>query len=258
MLSTILLFSPLEQFDVVSLPKVHSLIGGFIWLALAGQSTLHLYAKLPLVILVFSVLLLEGIVSSGSPLISMFRDVYKGLLQLSTSNLGALGRYYFPMIFTIFMFISLANLCGMIPYGFTLTAHFFVTFSLAISVFVAITLFGFQFHGIKFFSFFLPEGIPVALAPFLIPIEFVLYLFRSISLGTRLFANLMSGHTLLKILLQFAGQMMFAFGVVPFFGLLCVALIAVLILMEFAIALLQGYVFAMLVAIYLSDAVRLH
>ena len=118
-------------------------------------------------------------------------------------QIGPKGTKYFPVIFTLFTFILFSNLIGMVPYSFTTTSHFLVTFTLSFAIFVAVTIIGFQIHGLHFFSFLLPPGAPLALAPFLVVIELVSYCFRGISLGVRLFANMMAGHTQVKILSGF-------------------------------------------------------
>lgn len=120
-----------------------------------------------------------------------------------SENAGAKGIKHFPLIFTTFMLILVCNLLGMIPYSFTVTSHLIVTFSIALAIFIGINILGILLHGKHFLSLFFPPGAPLALAPLLVMIELVSYVFRVLSLSIRLFANLMSGHTLLKILSSF-------------------------------------------------------
>jgi F-type H+-transporting ATPase subunit a len=119
-------------------------------------------------------------------------------------NLGNRGSQYFPFVFILFMFVLLSNLIGLIPYSFTITSHLIVTFSLALTVFVGVNIICAKEHGIHMISLFLPPGTSLGLALLLVPIEFVSYLFKPISLGVRLFANMMAGHTLLKVIAGFA------------------------------------------------------
>merc|ERR1712027_172456 len=125
---------------------------------------------------------------------------YEFVMNLVDEQIGDEGKKYFAFVFTVFTFILFTNLIGMIPYSFTATSHLIVTFSMSLSLFLGITIIGFQTHGLHFFSFLLPKGAPLALAPLLVVLELVSYCFRGVSLGVRLFANMMAGHTLVKIL----------------------------------------------------------
>jgi F-type H+-transporting ATPase subunit a len=149
------------------------------------------------------------------------------------------------------MFILFCNVLGLIPYSFTVTSHIIVTFVFAGAIFVGVTLLGFFRHGLKFFSLFLPPGVPLFLAPLLVPIEFVSYLSRPISLSVRLAANMMAGHTMLKV---FAGFVV-ALGLL---GVAPLIFIVLLYALETLIAFLQAYVFAVLTCLYINDAIHLH
>ena len=176
---------------------------------------------------------------------------YEFVANMIRDNVGQEGRRYFPFIFTLFMFVLAGNMIGMIPYSFTFTSHLIVTFSLAAVVFIGVTIIGFAKHGIKFFGFFLPHGVPWFLAWLIIPIEILSYLSRPVSLSLRLFANMTAGHTMLKVFAGFVFALG-ALGVAPF--LMVVALTG----LEFVIAFLQAYVFAILTCVYLNDALHLH
>ena len=139
----------------------------------------------------------------------------------------------------------------MVPYSFTFTSHIIVTFALAAVVFVGVTILGFVKHGIRFFTFFVPPGAPVALWPLLIPIEIISYLSRPISLSVRLFANMLAGHTLLKVIAGFVA-VLGVFGVLPW------VMVVALTGLEVLIAFLQAYVFAILTCLYINDALHLH
>jgi len=176
---------------------------------------------------------------------------YEFIANLLRDTVGSEGRAYFPFIFTIFMFVLIGNLLGMTPYSFTFTSHIIVTFAIAIVIFIGVTVLGFVKHGFHFFSFFVPPGTPLPLYPLLIPIEVISYLSRPITLSVRLFANMLAGHTLLKVIAGFVG-LMGAFGILPF------VFVVALIGLEILIAFLQAYVFAILTCLYINDALHLH
>ncbi|RMF39075.1 MAG: F0F1 ATP synthase subunit A [Alphaproteobacteria bacterium] len=176
---------------------------------------------------------------------------YEFVAGLFRDTVGHEGRRYFPAVFTLFMFILVGNLLGMVPYSFTFTSHIIVTFAMAAVVFVGVTILGFAKHGLHFFSFFVPPGSPVWMWPLLIPIEIISYLSRPISLSVRLFANMLAGHTLLKVIAGFIAMLGVA-GVLP------LALVVALTGLEILIAFLQAYVFTILTCLYINDALHLH
>ena len=186
-----------------------------------------------------------------SRLQSISEIFYEFIANMISDNIGEKGHKFFPLIFTLFAFILFGNMLGMLPYGFTFTSHIIVTFVLAMFVFLLVTLLGIFIHGFKFFGLFVPKGVPMLMLPLMIPIEIISYLSRPISLSVRLFANMMAGHTMLKI---FAGFIvpLGIFGVAPL--LVDVALTA----LEVLIAFLQAYVFTILTCIYLNEAINLH
>jgi F-type H+-transporting ATPase subunit a len=187
---------------------------------------------------------------------SMAEITYEFIAGMIRDNVGTEGRKYFGFIFTLFMFVFAGNLLGMMPYSFTYTSHIVVTFTMAAVVFTGVTVIGFMKHGLKFFGFFLPEGVPIYMAPLLIPIEVLSYFTRPISLALRLFANMTAGHTMLKVFAGFVGTMGGAFFVVG--GLVPLALVTALTGLEFIIAFLQAYVFTILSCVYLNDALHMH
>lgn len=176
---------------------------------------------------------------------------YEFIANMIRDNVGQEGRKYFPFIFTLFMFVFCGNMLGLIPYSFTYTSHIIVTFAMAAVVFVGVTVIGFMKHGIRFLGFLLPHGIPIYMAPLIIPIEVLSYFTRPVSLALRLFANMTAGHTMLKV---FAG-FVFALGI---FGFVPLALVAALTGLEVIIAFLQAYVFTILTCVYLNDALHMH
>ena len=177
--------------------------------------------------------------------------LYEFVANMVRENVGLAGMRYFPFVFTLFTFILVLNLIGMIPYTFTVTSHIIVTFALAALVFVAVTAIGFARHGLGYMRLFVPEGVPFWLMPLIVPIELISYLIRPISLSVRLFANMMAGHTMLKV---FAGFIV-SLGVFGFAPLLFTIAFTGL---EFVVAFLQAFIFAVLTCIYLNDAVNMH
>jgi F-type H+-transporting ATPase subunit a len=176
---------------------------------------------------------------------------YEFIGSMIRTNVGREGRPYFPFIFSLFYFILIGNMLGMVPYSFTFTSHLAVTFGLALVVFIGTTVIGFVKHGTHFLSFFLPHGTPIGLAPLLIPLEILSYCFRPISLSLRLFANMTAGHTLLKVFAGFAVSLGFL-GFIPMLAVIGVTAL------EFLIAFLQAYVYTVLACIYLNDALHMH
>jgi F-type H+-transporting ATPase subunit a len=183
---------------------------------------------------------------------SMAEMSYEFVANLLRDTVGSEGRKYFPLIFTLFMFILFGNMLGMIPYSFTFTSHVIVTFAMALAVFIGVTVLGFVKHGFHFFSFFVPPGVSVILWPLMIPIEIISYLSRPISLSVRLFANLTAGHTMLKVFAGFIISLGVVGGVLPF------AFVVALTGLELLIAFLQAYVFTILTCFYINDALHLH
>jgi F-type H+-transporting ATPase subunit a len=184
---------------------------------------------------------------------------YEFVHDLVTGQIGDAGKRYFPFVFSLFMFILFGNMLGMLPYAFTFTSHIAITFALAALVFVVVTGVALAIHGRHFFSYFLPEGAPLALAPIIIPIEIISYLSRPISLSVRLFANMVAGHVMLKVFATFVVMIGSAAGVLGILGAaLPLAINVALVGFEILVAFLQAYVFAILTSIYLHDAVHLH
>ena len=182
---------------------------------------------------------------------SMAELSYMFIANLLKDTVGNEGRPYFPFVFTVFMFVLIGNLLGMIPYSFAFTSHIVVTFVMALVVFIGVTIIAIVKHKLHFFTLFMPPGVPIAMAPLLVPIEIISYLSRPISLSVRLFANMLAGHTLLKV---FAGFVI-SLGL---FGVFPLAFVVALTGLEIVIAFLQAYVFTILTCLYLNDALHLH
>lgn len=177
---------------------------------------------------------------------------FEFISDLLNDFIGNEGRKYFPLIFSAFMFVLFCNLLGMIPYSFTATSQIIVTFGLGMSIFIVINIIAFIRNGFGFFSFFLPSGIPLIMAPMMIFIEVFTYLSRPISLSVRLAANMIAGHVLLKVLSGFVVMMGLVSGWIP------IPVISLLIGFEIFVAVLQAYIFTILICVYLNDAVNMH
>ena len=182
---------------------------------------------------------------------SVIEVLYEFIANMIRENVGTEGMKYFPFVFTLFVFILTLNLLGMIPYSFTVTSHIIVTFALAAMVFTVVTAIGFMRHGLGFMKLFVPEGVPLLLLPLIVVIELISYLIRPISLSVRLFANMLAGHTMLKVFSGFVVSLG-AFGVAPL--LFTVAFTG----LEFFVAFIQAFIFTVLSCIYLNDAVNMH
>lgn len=247
-----MIYTPLEQFSIISWIPLHI---GNLYFSFTNSS-FYILLSTGLAFLLFSLVTHNGGYLVPSRWQSFVELIYEFVVSLVDEQMGTKGRKYFSLIFTIFVFIVFTNLVGMVPYSFTATSHLMVTFGLSLSLFIGITIVGFQTHGLHFFSFLLPKGAPLALAPFLVVLELISYCFRAVSLGVRLFANMMAGHTLVKILSGFSWTMLSVgpaiASVVPF------AVVFALIGLEIGVACLQAYVFTILTCIYLNDAINLH
>ncbi len=237
---------PLHQFAIRPLLAIH--IGG-LDVSFTNSSAFMVIAVAA--VMLFTTLSMRGRAMVPGRWQSVAELAYEFIANMIRENVGSEGRRYFPFIFSLFMFILLSNGLGMIPYGFTVTSHIIVTFSLAMFVFIGVTIIGFVKHRARFFGFFLPHGVPWYIAPLLIPIEILSYLTRPISLSLRLFANMTAGHTMLKVFAGFVVALG-VFGVAPF------ALVVALIGLEILIAFLQAYVFTILTCVYLNDALNMH
>ena len=183
---------------------------------------------------------------------------YEFVRGMVRENIGEHGMYYFPLIFSLFFTVLMGNMIGLVPHMFTFTSQIAVTGALAVMIFLMVIVIGIARHGVKFFSLFVPAGVPWAMMPLIVPLEVLSFVVRPVTLSVRLFANMMAGHILLTVIAGFAvtflgmGALGVAFGLVP--TLFNVVLIA----FEMLIAFLQAYVFAILCCIYLKDTVELH
>ena len=238
--------SPLEQFEITPFAHFETGIGD---LAFTNSSLSMVITVLAITLFLTLTVNTRSIVPTRMQLMSEMS--YNFIAQLINDTIGEKGKKYFPFIFAIFMFVLIGNMVGMIPYSFTFTSHIIVTFALAALVFIGVTVLGFYKHGFHYFALLAPAGLPFYMLPILIPIELISYLSRPISLSVRLFANMLAGHTLLKVFAGFILPLGLA-GILPF------AFIVALTGLEILIAFLQAYVFAILTCLYINDAINLH
>lgn len=239
--------SPLEQFEIKRFVPIE--VGG-IDASFTNSALWMVFAVLATSALMILAMNRRALVPGRWQ--SIAEMSYEFVAGMVRDNVGDEGKKYFPFVFTLFMFILGANLLGMVPYSFTPTSHIIVTFAMAFVVFMGVTIIGFARHGLHFFGFFVPKGVPAALLPLLVVIEVISYLIRPVSLSVRLFANMLAGHTMLKV---FAGFII-ALGVLG--GWAPLAFVVALTGLEILIAFLQAYVFTILTCLYLNDAVHMH
>ena len=253
MLKNLIISSPLEQFEIVTLLPIT--IAGFN--ISITNSTLMLIISLSLGLFwLFMSFYKQKVVPGNWQL--LYESFYIITLNMVKDNLGKKGEAYFPFIFSLHILLIFCNLMGMIPYSFTVTSHIIFTFSLALSLFIGINIIGIREHGIKFFSLFLPKGVPLVIMPLLVTIEIISYIIKVFTLSIRLFANMTSGHTLLKIIAGFSWTMLQKGGLIALFHVIPLFLLLILIGLELGIAALQAYVFTLLTCIYLNDVLDMH
>ena len=237
---------PLEQFTIERLIPLH----------IGGLDVSYTNSALVMTIAVVLVTALVLLATRRAALVpgrwqSVAEMSYEFVADMVETNAGHGGMQYFPFVFTLFMFVLLGNSLGLIPYSFTFTSHIIVTFALAITIFIGVTIIGIARHGWHFLSLFAPSGVPAVLLVLLIPIELLSYCIRPFTLSIRLFANMLAGHTMLAIFGGFAASL-------PLFAILPLGIDVLIYFLELLVAVLQAYVFAILTCLYLHDALHLH
>jgi len=248
--------SPLSQFEVTSLIGLNAPILGHLNITLTN---LALYACF--ILLVVIGLHLYG--NNDSKLIPnkwsiSLESSYASLSSMVREQIGSHNEVYLPFIYSLFFFILVGNLISNVPYSFAVTASGVVSIGLSLTIFIGVTILAFYIHGLKFFSFFVPAGTPLGLVPLLVLIELLSYSARALSLGVRLFANIVAGHTLLKILSTYLYQLFTGSIIVAVITLIPFAIFLGLVGLEIAVSLIQAFVFTLLVCSYLKDAIELH
>lgn len=246
-----MIHSPLEQFEVISL--VPFCFGNFDF-SFSNASLMMLLSVF--IIAVFGQLLsIDGGYLVPTFCQIFFEFFFKLLVQMVGETIGSKGSHFLAFIFSLFVFILMNNLIGLIPYSFTITSHIVVTITLAFAIWFGKLILDFRYHGLKLLGMLLPSGIPFVLAPAFIIIEFISFIIPIISLSVRLFANMMSGHILLKVIFGFAWSMMLAGGLLFVAHFVPLGILFLLLGLETAVALIQAYVFTILTCLYLSDMI---
>ena len=255
-----MLLTPLEQFQIISIFSIKLFCLDF-------SLTNMLFINI-LVLLIFSLIVLFSSSEKNSfGEISFFfipntwqvfiELLYEVSSQLVFDNLNKNGEKYFPFIAVLFTFIMFNNLIGLVPYSFTITSHLIVTFSLSFPIFIGCVIICARKHKIHMLSIFLPANTPFGLGLLLVPIELISYIFKPISLGVRLFANLMAGHTLLKVIVGFSWSMLLLEDFISILHLIPLLVLIILMGLELGVAMIQAYVFTVLTCIYLNDSINL-
>ena len=243
---------PIHQFQITKLFTLGHIGGQEI--AFTNSS-----AYMFLSVAVISLLMIGG--SAGRQLVpgriqSIAELSYEFVASMITSNAGKEGMKFFPLVFSLFMFICISNLIGIIPYAFTVSSHLIVTATLALLVFFIVLFYGLYKNGLKFFKLFVPSGVPIYIMPLVVLIEVISFFLKPVSHSVRLFANMLAGHIALKVFASFIG-MLGALGFIGVLGaVLPLGLTIALTALELLVAFLQAYVFAILTCIYLNDAIH--
>jgi len=240
--------NPMHQFNVYRIGPEISL--GNIDISFTNASLFMTISALVIISVFFAGTRRKAIVPTKIQLLTELS--YTLVSKMISDTAGSKAKPYFPFIFSLFMFVLFCNMLGMLPYSFTVTSHIIVTFALAAVIFLGVTIIGFVNHGIGYLKLFIPSGVPLFLLPLIIIIEIISYLSRPVSLSVRLFANMMAGHTMLKVF----GGFVISLGIIG--GWLPLSFTVALTGLEILIAFLQAYVFAILTCIYLNDALNLN
>ena len=240
--------NPMHQFIVYRIGPEISL--GNIDISFTNASLFMIISALAIISVFFAGTRRKAVIPTKIQLLTELS--YTLVSKMISDTAGSKAKPYFPFIFSLFMFVLFCNMLGMLPYSFTVTSHIIVTFALAAVIFVGVTIIGFVNHGVGYLKLFIPSGVPLFLLPLIVIIEIISYLSRPVSLSVRLFANMMAGHTMLKVF----GGFVISLGIIG--GWLPLSFTVALTGLEILIAFLQAYVFAILTCIYLNDALNLN
>jgi F-type H+-transporting ATPase subunit a len=252
----LLIFSPLEQFEITNLLSFNAPFFGYFTFTLTNLS---LYS-----IMIFILIICLHIMGNNDKKLLpskwsiALESLFSSINTMVRDQIGSTNEIFLPFIYSLFCFILLSNLIGNIPYSFVITSSAIICLGLSFTIFMGVTILSLATHKIKFFSFFIPQGCPLVLVPMLVIIEFISYFSRSISLGVRLFANICAGHSLVKILTTFLYQfftnsiLVFILALIPF------TLFILIIALEIGVSIIQSFVFCLLTCTYIRDAIDLH
>lgn len=249
------MISPLEQFIIKPIVRIYS-----NWYDLSiSNSTIYTFFSIFLIFGLYYITIVKDNKIIKNRWGYSIEILYKKIEEVGKDMLPFVYKKYIPLIINIFLFILLNNVIGLIPYSFTTTAHFIFTLTMSLTIIIGVTFIGFSKHKIYFFKLFIPKGLDKGGVKILIPliffIEIISYLIRIISLSVRLTANLMSGHTLLKIVANFGLKYSLSF---PLLLIIPISLLSAIFLLEIGVAIIQAYVFTLLTATYIKDTELLH
>lgn len=247
------MISPLEQFEILVLKGISL---GKLDISLTNSG-------LYIVLILLTILLLSYISLSRTFLVpgrwqTVAESFYTFVLDMVKNQAGKKAYPFFPLFITTFFVILFSNLLGLTPFGFTVTGHIIITFTLALAFNLGFIFLGISLHKFKFLTLFVPKGVPTVLLPLIVVIEVVSYFIRTFSLSLRLFANMMAGHTLLQILASFVVAFLAVPGLIGFLAIIPFSLVFAVTVLEVGIAFLQAYVFTILLCIYANDSLNLH
>lgn len=250
------MFSPLDQFETISLFSFSAPVLGNFNLSLTnlGLYTLIIFS----IVVGFHYFANNNFALVPSSYSIAFEGLFATISAIVRNQIGENKELYIPLIYSLFIFILFSNLVSNVAYNFAVTSSVIVCLGLSVTIFLSVTVLAVKNHGIKFFSFFVPAGCPLGLVPLLVLIELVSYLARAVSLGLRLFANIVAGHTLLAILSSFLFKLFTASVLLFFVTLIPFALFIAIMGLEVAVSFIQAYVFSLLVCSYIKDAIYLH
>jgi len=240
--------NPMHQFEVYKIGPEIKISG--INLSFTNASFFMAVSAILILLLLFLGTKKKSLIPTKIQLITELS--YTFIAKMINDTAGSSAKAFFPFVFTLFMFVLFCNMIGMLPYSFTVTSQIIVTFAMAATIFVGVTILGFVKHGFKYLELFVPKGVPLVLLPIIVIIEIISYLSRPVSLSVRLFANMLAGHTMLKVF----GGFVISLGLIG--GWLPLSFSVALTGLEILVAFLQAYVFAILTCIYLNDALNLH
>merc|ERR1712113_700857 len=249
------LYTPLEQFQILSFFSINLFCLDFSF-------TNMLYINIILIFLFYFIFICCSSYDHSFYVVPnnwqfFLEMMYETIVQLLFDNINKKGEKYFPFIVVIFLLFS--NLIGLVPYSFTITSHIIVTFTLSLTIFIGVNIICIKIYKFEMLSLFIPSNTSLGLAFLLVPIEFISYIFKPISLGVRLFANLMAGHTLLKVIVGFSWSILLIDNIfMSIFHVIPLLILILLFGLELGVALIQAYVFTILSCIYLNESINLH
>jgi ATP synthase subunit 6 len=244
-------YSTFEQFSIIRLVPLHPF--GNMDLSFTNSALFMLIAAL----IIISLHSIQGkLIPSRWQ--SVLEILYEAISNVVKENIGTEGSKYFPFVLTIFLLIATMNIVGIVPYTFTPTAHIIVALGMSVSIWIGCTILGLIIHRSDFFAMFMPAGTPIAMAPLIVPIELISYCTKAITLGVRLAANITAGHLLFAILAGFTWKMLISFSYLSLLSAIPFLIVVAITILEMAVALIQAYVFSLLLSIYINDTLHLH